>query len=235
METKTCTACHTEKPFSEFYKAKRGKYGLAATCKTCSDKQTKEWQKNNRERSRENGRQWELNNPEKIKAKTKKYRENNREKINIAAQNRAKADPEHVKEIRRKHAEKYPNYNKDWYQKNIEKERIRSRKKYLKYKEKKQEYQRQYFAKRPGLKQEQKRNRRAREKKAQGIITKGEWANLLDKYRHQCLCCGRKDIKITMDHVIPLVSGGNHSIDNIQPLCVSCNSKKHTQTIDYRK
>jgi 5-methylcytosine-specific restriction endonuclease McrA len=48
------------------------------------------------------------------------------------------------------------------------------------------------------------------------------------------LCCGRPDVKLTQDHVVPLARGGSNLIDNIQPLCASCNSSKGTQTIDYR-
>lgn len=29
--------------------------------------------------------------------------------------------------------------------------------------------------------------------------------------------------------------GGKDEIDNLQPLCTSCNSKKNSKTIDYRK
>jgi 5-methylcytosine-specific restriction endonuclease McrA len=48
-----------------------------------------------------------------------------------------------------------------------------------------------------------------------------------------CLCCGEKK-KLTADHVIPLSRGGSDAIDNIQPLCLSCNDRKALQTVDYR-
>ena len=54
------------------------------------------------------------------------------------------------------------------------------------------------------------------------------------KYGKVCLCCG-SDKNISLDHVIPVVSGGQNEINNMQPLCKSCNSRKGTQTIDYRK
>lgn len=76
-------------------------------------------------------------------------------------------------------------------------------------------------------------NRRARKHKAGGVISKNDWVALCDKYGNMCLCCKRKDVKLTMDHVIP-IDPGTHTIDNIQPLCQSCNSKKARNTVDYR-
>jgi hypothetical protein len=62
------------------------------------------------------------------------------------------------------------------------------------------------------------------------------WLLLKDKYNHTCLCCGRREpeIKLCADHVIPLASGGDDAIDNIQPLCRECNDAKGIKTIDYR-
>jgi 5-methylcytosine-specific restriction endonuclease McrA len=39
---------------------------------------------------------------------------------------------------------------------------------------------------------------------------------------------------LTEDHVVPLSLGGSNDIDNIQPLCKSCNSSKRGRHIDYR-
>ena len=70
-----------------------------------------------------------------------------------------------------------------------------------------------------------------------GDFTASDWAELKAFYKYTCLCCqrGEPEIKLTPDHVIPLVLGGSHSKDNIQPLCKSCNSRKHTKTTDYRR
>ena len=75
--------------------------------------------------------------------------------------------------------------------------------------------------------------RRARKKQSSGSFTASEWTELCRLYNNVCLCCG-SSAKLCADHIVPLSRGGSNSISNIQPLCISCNSKKHTKTIDYR-
>ena len=40
-----------------------------------------------------------------------------------------------------------------------------------------------------------------------------------------CYLCGKTAKGI--DHIVPLSKGGNHSIGNLAPCCINCNSKKH--------
>ena len=49
-------------------------------------------------------------------------------------------------------------------------------------------------------------------------------------YGSPCLYCG-STYKITADHVIPITKGGTHSIGNLVPACLSCNSSKHNHFI----
>lgn len=65
----------------------------------------------------------------------------------------------------------------------------------------------------------------ARKRQAAGSHTFEEWENLKIEFDHKCAFC-RSQEKLTKDHIIPLSEGGTDYIDNIQPLCKSCNSKK---------
>ena len=67
-------------------------------------------------------------------------------------------------------------------------------------------------------------------------FTSLEWIALKEKYNYVCLCCGvpEPDITLTVDHVVPISKGGGNSIENIQPLCFSCNSSKKVKSTDYR-
>lgn len=75
--------------------------------------------------------------------------------------------------------------------------------------------------------------RRARLVNAFGNHTAQEWESILNKYNHKCLRCGTTE-RITIDHVLPLNKGGSNSIENIQPLCIYCNSSKQDAYEDYR-
>lgn len=72
--------------------------------------------------------------------------------------------------------------------------------------------------------------RRALKRNAEGSFTLQEWRDLKAKYSHQCAWCKKKG-KLTIDHIVPISKGGTNWISNIQPLCLSCNSKKGAKNI----
>jgi len=74
-------------------------------------------------------------------------------------------------------------------------------------------------------------NRQARIRENGGTFTLKEWQDLKKKYNYTCQMCGKKEpeIKLTKDHIISLKNKGKNIIENIQPLCGSCNSKKGTK------
>lgn len=78
--------------------------------------------------------------------------------------------------------------------------------------------------------------RRARNRANGEGFTTPQWRALCAKYGNRCLCCGKPSPEITLspDHIVPVSRGGKGTIDNIQPLCIQCNKRKSTKTIDYR-
>jgi 5-methylcytosine-specific restriction endonuclease McrA len=58
-----------------------------------------------------------------------------------------------------------------------------------------------------------------------------EWLQILDRFEHCCAYCHRSDVKLTMDHVVPVSCGGEHIAENIVPACKSCNSKKGNRPV----
>lgn len=78
--------------------------------------------------------------------------------------------------------------------------------------------------------------RRMRKRTGGPCFTVAQWRALKARYGWRCLCCGRAEplIKLTPDHVLPLALGGTNAIENIQPLCYSCNASKKDRYIDYR-
>lgn len=61
-----------------------------------------------------------------------------------------------------------------------------------------------------------------------GHHTGKEWMDLKESLNNECQICfrGEDKVKLVRDHKIPLSKGGCDDISNIQPLCVSCNSRK---------
>lgn len=82
--------------------------------------------------------------------------------------------------------------------------------------------------------QKNQRNRVIKRLKIQSLShTFGEWELLKKQYNYTCPCCKVSEpiIKLCEDHIIPLSKGGSDLIENIQPLCRSCNAKKYNKII----
>jgi 5-methylcytosine-specific restriction endonuclease McrA len=96
--------------------------------------------------------------------------------------------------------------------------------------ESKQVYSKRYNKTHPENIAHLKANRYARERGATGSHTLLQWQMLKLTYCYKCAICAEKK-PLTKDHKIPLSKRGSNNIDNIQPLCRNCNSKKNTKLI----
>jgi hypothetical protein len=79
--------------------------------------------------------------------------------------------------------------------------------------------------------------RRVMKNNANGSHSQLEWELLKKEYNYTCPSCLRiePEIKLGRDHIIPLSKEGSDYINNIQPLCPNCNSKKKDKIIKFKE
>ncbi len=54
--------------------------------------------------------------------------------------------------------------------------------------------------------------------------------NILRRDGHRCQFCGRSDLPLTVDHVVPVSRGGEDTWENLVCACVDCNNRKGDRT-----
>lgn len=147
-----------------------------------------------------------------------------------------KCHNEQKRRYRAANREKMREKDHKWKAANPEKALAAARKWKATNPEKVRELNHKWRAAHPEKVREHERNHHALKKGNGGKITDAECLWLKEFYNYTCLCCERKEpeIKLELDHVIPLKLGGRNDIKNAQPLCRSCNSSKNAKHIDYR-
>ena len=203
-----CGKCKETKLINEFYKNSGHKNGFDTVCKLCHNINTRRWALKNPEKTKAYIKKWTNAHAEQEKERIKKYKTENKEKVKESAKKYSKVHAKQISERSKRH-----------YRKNSKHVCERC----SKWRKENKEKVNQYSA-----------NKRALKLGNGGTFTAEEWMGVLEKYGNKCLCCERDDVNITIDHVVPLSLGGRNSVENLQPLCRSCNSRKHNKTIDYR-
>lgn len=199
-------------------------WGTRNRCKQCAANRHREWVKNNPERAREIARESYARHADERRAGDKKRRAEN---------------PEHYREIGRKsrerNIERVREYDRQRNRENPQRSREATLQWYRNNKDHHLEVGRKWRKENPEQACSIRARRKTRIAGGRGSYTAAEFKDLCAKYNNRCLACGRYDLKLTADHVIPVSKGGSSDIDNIQPLCASCNSSKGTKTTDYRQ
>jgi len=154
---------------------------------------------------------WEREvNQDKYKANKHNYYEANKSYFNEQSCKWCKANPEARKAIQKRYR-----------QNNLEHVREMSMVSYRKNYEKNRE---KIYA--------NAKARRALKRNAKGKISAAEWREKIAEFNSCCAyCLKHMDKDITMDHMIPLSKGGEHTIENVVPACRNCNSQKQKRSI----
>jgi len=74
--------------------------------------------------------------------------------------------------------------------------------------------------------------RRARLTHALSTLTKTQWEAILELFDNSCAYCGAEKVALQQEHVIPISRGGNHTVENVVPACVSCNLSKASKLVE---
>lgn len=54
--------------------------------------------------------------------------------------------------------------------------------------------------------------------------------NIIKRDGNKCAYCGKSDVPLTVDHIIPKAKGGSDAWENLVAACVHCNNKKGDRT-----
>jgi len=80
------------------------------------------------------------------------------------------------------------------------------------------------------LSPEEKRIKRinglAKEAGIPGVLVVEEWLKMMEDQHGVCPRCKLEIDYFTVDHIVPLSRGGTNTMENVQPLCMECNSSK---------
>lgn len=64
-----------------------------------------------------------------------------------------------------------------------------------------------------------------------GELTLEQWQQTLEFFGYACAYC-TEETELTLDHIVALSKGGQHTISNIVPACKHCNSSKSAKDLE---
>jgi hypothetical protein len=210
--TKKCNTCGQKKNLSEFTEAKKRSNGRHSICKDCKREYDKKYRDKNANRIAESQSQYYKENKTRIRENFHAWYENNKSKVRESA-----------RKWIIKNTNRHNEYQKKWHKENAAHCNEYSRNRYANNREE--------LVVKECAKTHKRRSRIAGNG---GSYTAKQWKDLCAFYGNKCLCCGKDNVKLTVDHVVPTKLGGTSNIDNLQPLCLSCNCSKSARIIDYR-
>ncbi|MBA7705961.1 hypothetical protein ES703_114803 [subsurface metagenome] len=227
---KQCSKCKKIKPLSQFYKNSNSRDGYGYYCRECASKYGKEYRRESFSERKRNQKYHQINekrNWEKDKNKLKRCtRCDNFKPLSEFYKclskktgynsHCKKCKAKYMREYRRTHRKELNKKNREW---------IHS------HRDKVKEYRRKYDQ----LPASEKARIKANHKRKAAMMScevndlTSIQVRILLAESVYCGICGKffnQKRKKTLDHIIPISKGGNHTSVNMQVVCRTCNSEK---------
>jgi HNH endonuclease len=229
LPKKQCSKCKEFSPATPKYfsRNKRSRDGLHCWCKVCDNASSREYGRTHREKISTHNKAKYAADPEYYKKRTSTWRLNNPEK---------KREMDHNYYLN--NIDSRREYYQEWYAENIEHIKISAHDYYIENGESIRQRTNAYAA----THKEQRRARykedpdkhlvwahdyRARKNGATiSDLSAAQVLEIKQHFKFRCQYCGKKTKKLTVDHIDPLVDGGNNTLSNVTVCCFSCNAKK---------
>jgi hypothetical protein len=138
--TKVCTKCGVDRPHSDYYPLKKGRFGINPACKFCVRRDASKWyEKNssivlkqkaeqreqNKEQWRERAREYYWSNPERPRKASREWFYKNKEAIRVKTKKKYAANSEKIKanvaEWREKNKDRVKAYSASYIKRNLSK------------------------------------------------------------------------------------------------------------------
>lgn len=252
-DTKCCRTCEQEKPLACFGKAKRNRDGYRNECNPCRAQRERERCQREPEKVRASRKRTAEKHADRIKAYKREYHQRHAEKIRVRSAAWARDNAERRREWGKSHREQNRDRLAADAKARYEADKEGRRRKASEWREANMArvlaVKARYYAEERdrvrALQAEWRRNnperiqaiRRRRETKKRTVLadpgrhTPEQWAALVSQHCGRCVYCKAETI-MTVDHIVPLCKGGSDRIENLQPLCRACNSRKWGMTHD---
>jgi 5-methylcytosine-specific restriction endonuclease McrA len=228
---KVCTKCDTLRPLTDFHKRTGTKDGHAYMCRICQSAYDRDPERRAKDSATAHERYHsDPEYRERRKGYIRKTYQTNEDYRNATRERVAVWQRENKERVNAGARARYASYYGPVARARRSNPEYRARKRDAEYERLKNPIARQRL--RWSLRRS-KHRRRMQLEASPGHFTDQEWQDLCEQYNHRCAAC-KNHGPLTVDHIVPLSRGGSDLIENIQPLCHSCNSGKGTKIVDYR-
>jgi len=209
MSVKKCTRCLKVKQLDKFAKNARNKTdGRQPKCKGCN-------------------REYYLANQERVKARIKKdYLENHELKLERRRELSQRPEAKKKKALQDKayyinNKETISEYHKEWSK--LNRQRLR-------------DYWNEWYNNnlthiRMYSRVARQKRRAAIRKNGNNTLTFEQVLKLFDGHPY-CEYCNRTDVKLTIDHIVPISKGGQNCLGNVTIACETCNFSKGSKLLE---